>query len=1012
MKLNKQVMSIPIGKLDTSTEPKFVQPGGVTEARNVVQRQTGKFEKRTGHSALSMAVNSGTIDSARSLCSLGDTLALNTTDTVFVRSAEANQWIESGKFQPYIATGDTTLTAAGSRPWVVTTSDRIWTFAVGSDDVSLWYSVQTLAGAAIVTARQVSGIGAVTTGIRQIRAEQGPSGDIWVFYCHNDIGSNYSGTVRALRFATLSPASPPTLTTFVAANQIWCWDILKRSDGVLVFGAGGQFAGAPDEYMFATLNEATGLAAGAVQVSIGANTPRSGCWAAGADGSGGSPLWFVAMTGAPSATATGVKINSTTLAFINSFATGAITSTDGFTTDPELNKLAAYSLGGDSIRVLTSFIAPASSTNADRLARQPVYLNGFDAGVPLAEQRIARGAHVHSRPFTMSDGNWYVVTNYYDASQVQTTYHLRRLSGGTPAIVGQWSRGSGGDPCSAGSSLNVGAGYYRQHTAPVRRTGNSAILVCLELLGGFPATSTVGGGDYATELITVEQFATTGHMMPALDETMAILPSSWSSQIALGANVRELGPTCSPRNVAAATGSGTHGLSNGTYGVCAVYAIRDAQGRVWRSAPSPRTTIVLSAGTTTQRIDITVDYLYASNSDSDVSIEFYGTDANSTLLKLAGRVANVANGANATVTFTYGYASQLTEAIYTTGGVLENAPPPASVAAYQWRNRAWLANPEDGDVWFSQEFRDGDGLAFNEALRVSIQDGSGGITAIGAVDHNYLALFKRDAIYVVSGPGPDRIGAGGYQPLQVPGRLGCTNPRSVVTFDGGLMFQATDGLIWLLARDLTLQAIGQPIEAWATKTITAAVHVTSERHVRFFTSDDETGLILVYDYQHGQWYEWTGLALEAQGATMLSGIPYHIAFGGTVYQYSTAIYTDAGVGIIHRIRLAPISFAGIQGFGRCWRGLVLGVYFDLTGIRVTYRNDYEAPEQVTQQWTAPSFGPMQIDFKPTVSKTQAIQVTIEETGAGTNRAFSIESVAFEIGVRPTGKRVNQDRRLV
>ena len=66
-----------------------------------------------------------------------------------------------------------------------------------------------------------------------------------------------------------------------------------------------------------------------------------------------------------------------------------------------------------------------------------------------------------------------------------------------------------------------------------------------------------------------------------------------------------------------------------------------------------------------------------------------------------------------------------------------------------------------------------------------------------------LIIFKKDAIYYITGTGPDNTGANGTfsDATFITSTVGCANPSSIVLMPNGIMFQSDKG-IWLLDRQL------------------------------------------------------------------------------------------------------------------------------------------------------------------------------------------------------------------
>lgn len=999
MALQKQKISLRFGKLDTSTEAKFLGPGQVVSAVNVYQPQSGRYEKRKGYSALSTTTDTGTISTGEGLGTLGGSLLLRTSDAVYQRSSSEAKWIYKGGLVPVSPRRSLVIPNGGGRPAMVVTSTRVWTFCISAAENSVYYTVQALDGTAIVGPTLASGVSG--TNLRSLQAVEASDGNIWLFWCYEDVAlSVYSQTIKVAKFSTSSPSSSPTVYTYWAPGagyDIGSFDVLKNSSNQVVFAATGDFTGIGVGIATSVLNTSTGgpTSGTVLHVSGGTDIHYPGLWVSGADGSGGYIMYAASRTSSGN-TFRVWRLDADGAALQATYLTGTFTAADR-----SKIAMAAWTTSSTDVKILSSYAPAVNSVgwSANAVEDAVIYLNGVTGGVADTESRLCRAQWVASRAFKHSS-SWYFIAGHDDGdARLQCSYTIRRADTGT--IVGRFLYGLGGETYNLNGLRQQGAVWAYGGVLPVNVSTNTVRL---------PAGGYLGGAvDYGTYLATIDMDPTLGPLAAALDGNTSVIATGWPAQVPAAGQVQELCPPMYPRTVSLAAGGATGDLSDGTYQACAVYAFRDAAGRVWRSSPCPAVSITLSGGTNTQSINITADYLRTVNTSNNVFVELYFTERSGTLLKLWKRVDNSHNGSSDSVTVNYGSSDEpLGEAIYTNGGVLENIPPPPCKTATQWRNRLWLADTEDGSVWFSDEYQDGIGPGFNELQRVQFQEGSGQSRALGVVDYNYLAVFKEDAIYVVSGQGPDNTGSGNYVPLQLPGRLGCTNPRSVVTTDQGCMFQGTDGLIWLIDRGLQVQPVGLPVESYSSSTVTGAVHVPFDRQARFFAGST----CLVWDYEHGQWYEWNAGIMLSEAAAVLSGTQYMVSSTGVVYQQQTGTYLDGATAIQHSLSLAPLSFADIQGFGRVSRGLILGTYYSAADVRVTASTDYESPEQATETFDkSVSGGPFQFDFRPARGKSQAIQITIAQNGNATGRAFSIEGVAFEIMVKPGLKRVPGARRI-
>lgn len=132
-------------------------------------------------------------------------------------------------------------------------------------------------------------------------------------------------------------------------------------------------------------------------------------------------------------------------------------------------------------------------------------------------------------------------------------------------------------------------------------------------------------------------------------------------------------------------------------------------------------------------------------------------------------------------------------------GQLEHFGCPPCRTIWAGRNRmiaGGLAN--ERRVQVSNLFFPTEGISWpqNAAFFIEVDEP---VTAVAALDDWWL-VFSEHAIWVVTGEGPDVLGTGTFdEPLRISSGLGCPSWRSLVETPKGLMFQGSDGQIYLIA---------------------------------------------------------------------------------------------------------------------------------------------------------------------------------------------------------------------
>ncbi len=181
--------------------------------------------------------------------------------------------------------------------------------------------------------------------------------------------------------------------------------------------------------------------------------------------------------------------------------------------------------------------------------------------------------------------------------------------------------------------------------------------------------------------------------------------------------------------------------------------------------------------------------------------------------------------------------------LYTTGGILANDPPPPPKHVLAHKGRVWILSALDPrQLWFSKSFVQGEGPAYSGAFVITLEPNA---VALAALDDS-VVVFTDVGIYFIQGDGPNDAGQGTFAgPFGINANTGCLDPRSVVSFAGGVLFQGRDSVLYMLGRDHSVTRVGG----------------LAQESLTLFLCSDPTGSLepqfLVYDVRHGLWYTWS-----------------------------------------------------------------------------------------------------------------------------------------------------------
>lgn len=287
--------------------------------------------------------------------------------------------------------------------------------------------------------------------------------------------------------------------------------------------------------------------------------------------------------------------------------------------------------------------------------------------------------------------------------------------------------------------------------------------------------------------------------------------------------------------------------------------------------------------------------------------------------------------------------------LYTTGGVLENIQAPCCSVSTLFKSRWFVVDSEDKNlIWYSKPVIENTPVETTNFQTIFVapttgaQGSTGPITALSSMDDK-LIIFKRDAIYYVTGNGPDITGAqNDYgDPVFITATVGCDNPNSLVLMPDGIMFQSDKG-IWVLKRDLSTFYIGAPVDSFNSVEVVSALTVPGTNQVRF-TLDGQSPT-LMYDYYYAQWAEFSGIA--GVSSTLYQEKHTFINKYGEVFQEEAGRFTDGSRPVLMSFTTAWAKFGGLQGFQRAYFFYLLGRYYSPHTLTLNIAYDYNpAPTQ-------------------------------------------------------------------
>lgn len=496
-----------------------------------------------------------------------------------------------------------------------------------------------------------------------------------------------------------------------------------------------------------------------------------------------------------------------------------------------------------------------------------------------------------------------------------------------------------------------------------------------------------------------------------------------------------------PENVKSTTSGAGGAITAGTYNYVFTYEWTDNQGNIHRSAPSiPLTQVTVGATSTNTLYVPTLRLTYKTTPNAVRIVGYRWSVAQQVYYQFTSITSPTLNDPSVdyvTITDTFSDLQILGNPIlYTNGGVIENIMAPAVKATALFKNRLWLIDAEDPNLlWFSKVVIEGTPVEMSDLLTLFVaptsgaQGSTGDVTALSAMDDK-LIIFKRDAIYYVTGTGPDNTGANNdfTDPIFITSSVGCDNPNSIVLMPMGLMFQSDKG-IWLLGRDLSTKYIGADVESYNSQIVKSAQIIPGTNQVRFILDDMST--TLMYDYFYQQWGTFSNI--RAISATLWQGAHTYLNEFGRVFQETPNTYVDGSSPVLMSFTTSWINVAGLQGYERFYEMLLLGTYITPYKLNVQLAYDYGfsqqsiivQPDNFTPPWGGDAVwgsgqawgGPgnvFEARVFPETQKCESFQVSVQEVydasfGVAAGAGLTLSGLNLVVGMKK-GYRVQKSSR--
>lgn len=340
---------------------------------------------------------------------------------------------------------------------------------------------------------------------------------------------------------------------------------------------------------------------------------------------------------------------------------------------------------------------------------------------------------------------------------------------------------------------------------------------------------------------------------------------------------------------------------------------------------------------------------------------------------------------------------------YQNTGELDNVGPSSATVIASGQDRMFTAGFEDESlVRYSKLRFEGDAFSHHDGLSMRIPQQGGAVVAIHS-SSQAVVVFKKTAIYIISGEGENNLGQGSYgTPQRVPSDVGCSDARTIAQLPIGVMFQSAKGF-YLLTPGFQVQYLGAAVESFNSQTYVSGTVVEDKHQVRFLTSSGST---VVFDYFANQWSTWTNHTGE--DATNHKGTYYYLV--SSVVRKQASTYLDNATDYGLAIETSWIKLGDLLGYARVRRIGILGENEGTHRLRVKVAYNYTDTWIDDVTWVvspATLNTPEEVRMRTQQQKCSAIKVRVEDIqNAGSSdrlEGLKLTGLTLELG-RKTGIR--------
>jgi hypothetical protein len=437
-------------------------------------------------------------------------------------------------------------------------------------------------------------------------------------------------------------------------------------------------------------------------------------------------------------------------------------------------------------------------------------------------------------------------------------------------------------------------------------------------------------------------------------------------------------------NISLSSSSTGGSLSDGVYSVCAVFERNDGNGVRSRSSVSISSQITLSAGTATQKITVSVSGRFSASVPNGETTAVYCTEAGGTVYYRSQE------GIGSSIVITA--VSSANEALYTTGGVLENFSPRGVIDICAKGDRVYLVT-KDGEIYYSKQLVVGEEIAFSEFLKIDYPGDGGDDYSIIDLDDT-VVVFGTRSIYAFTGSGADPTGANSdlsrVRPIQTTG--GKKRLSTVFKTDVGVLFQGDNGY-YVLDRSLAVNNISRMLDMTKLGTVTSVAHIPGTKCNHIVAG----GYNYIFSSDFRQWATTTLTAAQ----TVSLGEDFYLAVGKYICKRTPAAFLDHATRYSMKVTTPWIKVSGLAGYQRIYNVFITGEFKSSCKMNIVfYYDDIEtAAETIVVDLTTGYTAGDPIEIRHNAGRRcKSMKLKVYDSDSD-GASFTLSGISIEVGIK-------------